>query len=284
VNISVREAGSTKLGTRTEIKNMNSLKAITRAIAYESQRHMDALEIGSEVLIQETRRWDDNKGETFAMREKENATDYRYFPNPELMPIFISDEWIGAVRADLPEMAHEKFDRLTRQLGLSEYDSRIITGSKNLSNIFDETTKYFNKPKEAANWIIVELLSIATGDNKGEEDIVIDCKKFAKLMELVDDKIINRNVGKKLLAVVLEEGVDPAAYVEENKLGMVSDTDLISSAVREVLAENEKSVNEYKGGNQKVVGFFVGKVMKKLEGKADPKIVNELLVEHLGKC
>ena len=281
VNVSVREAGSDKLGTRTEIKNMNSLKAITRAIAFESQRHIDALEIGSEVLIQETRGWDDNKGETFSMREKENATDYRYFPNPELMPISIGDEWINAVRAGLPEMAHDKFDRLTRQLGLSEYDSRIITGSKNLSNIFDETTKHFNKPKEAANWIIVELLSIATGDNKGADDIRIDCAKFAKLMDLVDNKTINRNVGKKLLVHVLEEGIDPAAYIEENRLGMVSDTEVISSAVREVLAENEKSVTEYKSGNQKVVGFFVGKVMKKLEGKADPKIVNALLVEQL---
>ena len=281
VNISVREAGLDKLGTRTEIKNMNSLKAITRAIAYESQRHIDALETGSEVLIQETRRWDDNKGETFSMREKETAADYRYFPNPELLPISISAEWIQAVRAALPEMAHEKFERLTGRLGLSEYDSRIITGSKNLSDIFDETTKYFNKPKEAANWIIVELLSIATGDNKGADDIVIDGKKFAKLMELVDNKTINRGVGKKLLVSVLEEGIDPAAYVEENSLGMVNDTAVISAAIREVLSENEKSVGEYKNGNQKVVGFFVGKVMKKLEGKADPKIVNALLLENL---
>ena len=281
VNISVREVGSEELGTRTEIKNMNSLKAIVRAIAYESQRHIDALEIGSEVLIQETRGWNDGKGETFPMREKENATDYRYFPNPEMMPIFINDEWINAVRADLPEPAHEKFNRLTGLLGLSEYDSRIITGSKNLSDIFDETTKYFDKPKEAANWIIVELLSIATGDNRGEDDIVIDCKKFAKLMKLVDDKTINRNVGKKLLVMVLEEGIDPELYVMENNLGMVSDSDVISNAVREVLSENEKSVNEYKNGNQKVIGFFVGKVMKKLEGKADPKVVNSQLIEQL---
>ena len=281
VNISVREAGTEKLGTRTEMKNLNSLKAITRAISYESQRHMDALETGSEVLIQETRRWDDNKGESFSMREKEDATDYRYFPNPELMPVFISDEWIDEVRSNLPEMAHEKFNRLTGQLGLSEYDSGIITGSKTLSNIFDETLKHYNKPKEVANWIIVELLSIATGDNKGEDDIEIDCIKFAKLMELVDNKTINRNVGKKILVNVLEEGVDPEAYVEKNKLGMVSDTGIIDAAVLKVLAENEKSVAEYKSGNQKVIGFFVGKVMKILEGKADPKIVNAALIKHL---
>ena len=281
VNISVRETGSDKLGTRTEIKNMNSLKSITRAIAYESQRHMDALETGSEVLIQETRGWNDSKGETFPMREKENATDYRYFPNPELMPICISAEWIDAVRTGLPEMAHEKFDRLTQRLGLTEYDSRILTSSKTLSDIFDETMKFFNNPREVANWIIVDLLSIATGNNKGGDDISIDCEKFAKLLELVDNRAINRNVGKKILVKVLEDGIDPAAYIEENRLGMVSDTDAISKAVLEVLAENENSVNQYHDGNQKVVGFFVGNIMKKLGGKADPKIVNAVLIKHL---
>ena len=283
VNISVREFGEDKLGTRTEIKNMNSLKAIAAAIEYESQRHIDALETGCEVLVQETRRWDDAKGITFAMREKENATDYRYFPNPELMPVYISDEWIEAVRGSLPETASDKFERMTTQLGLSEYDSRLITGSKNLSDIFDRVTARFNKPKEVVNWIIGDLLSIGSGDNKGGDDITIDCGKFAGLMELVDNKTINRNVGKKLLIKVLEDGVDPAEYVEKNQLSMVSDTGVIERVVREALAENEKSVAEFKVGNQKVVGFFVGQVMRKLGGKADPKIVNKLLMEQLNR-
>ena len=281
VNISVREAGSAKLGTRTEIKNMNSFKAISAAIAYESQRHIDALETGSEVLIQETRGWNDNLGETFSMREKENATDYRYFPNPENMPIHISDEWIDAVRKSLPESAEDKYKRMTGQLGLSEIDSKIITGSKNLSDIFDQTSAFYKNPKEVVNWIIVELLSIAKGDNKGEDDIVIDCEKFAKVIELTGGGTINRTIGKRILAKVFEEGIDPAAYIEENKLGMVSDSGLIDKTIQAILSENESSVNDYKNGNQKVFGFFVGKVMKSLQGKADPKIINERLLKQL---
>ncbi|MCL2294306.1 MAG: Asp-tRNA(Asn)/Glu-tRNA(Gln) amidotransferase subunit GatB [Spirochaetes bacterium] len=281
VNISVREAGSDKLGTRTEIKNMNSLKAISAAIAYESKRHIDALEIGDEVLIQETRGWNDSIGKTFSMREKETAADYRYFPNPELMPIYISDEWIDKIRVNLPEPAVEKYVRLTGELGLPEFDSGIITGSKTLSDIFDDVTKHFNKPKEAANWIITELLGIAKGSNKGEDDIQIDCVKFAKLMELVDNKTINRTIGKKLLGMVLEEGIDPAVYVAKNNLGMIADTGVINEAIRIILADNQKSVDEYKKGNQKVFDFFVGAIMRKLGGKADPKVVNELLIRQL---
>jgi len=281
VNISVREAGSDKLGTRVEIKNMNSLRAISAAIAYESRRHIDALESGDEVLVQETRGWNDSIGKTFSMREKETAADYRYFPNPELMPIFISDEWIYEIRAGLPEPARAKYARLTGELGISEFDSGIITGSKALSDIFDQVTRHFDKPKEVANWIVTELLGIATGDNKGGDDIHIDCVKFARLLELVDKRIINRSVGKKLLVMVLEEGIDPAEYVEANNLGMVVDTDVIGQAIREALAENPKSVEEYINGNQKVLGFFVGGIMRKLGGKADPKVVNELLIRQL---
>jgi len=281
VNISVRKVGTDTLGTRTEIKNMNSLKAIAAAIAYESQRHIEALETGSEELVQETRRWDDNAGETFPMREKEDAADYRYFPNPDLMPVIIDEAWIEKVKRDLPETAQDKFARMTNELTLSEYDTNIIIGSKNLSNIFDGTLQYFNNPKEVANWIIVELLSIAKGDNKGEDDITIDCEKFAKLMELVDNKTINRGVAKKLLPQVWKEGIDPAKYVEENNLAMVSDTGLIDKVVQEVLAENPKPVEEYKNGTQKAFGFLVGQAMQKLAGKGDPQEVNRLLKQYI---
>ena len=283
VNISVREAGSAKLGTRTEMKNMNSLKAIARVIEYEAQRHIEALETGCETLIQETRRWDDAKGMTFAMREKEDATDYRYFPNPELMPIYISDEWIQEIRAGLPETAEAKYSRMTGKMGLSDYDSRMITGSKALSDIFDRTLALCDKPKEVVNWIIADLLSIAKGDNKGEDDVSIDCEKFAKLIDMVDKKVINRNVGKKILVRIFEENTDPEAYVEENGLGMVSDAGFIEKITDEVLAENEKSVNEYIGGSQKVIGFLVGQIMKKAGGKADPQTVNAVLREKLSK-
>ena len=281
VNISVREAGSSVLGTRTEIKNMNSLRSIVRAIEFESERHIEALETGSEVLVQETRRWDDAKGETFSMREKENATDYRYFPNPELMPVYISDEWIDEVRESLPESSFDKYKRMTEELGLSDYDSKIITGSKNLSAIFDEVSSHYPKHKDVVNWIIVDLLNIAKGDNKGDEDIEIDCAKFAAIMKMTDEGKINRTVGKKVLVEVWKNGVDPVAYVEENKLGMVTDTGFLEAIIRETIAENPKSVAEYKEGNKKVVGFFVGKIMQKSGGKADPKSINQLVPKIL---
>jgi len=279
VNISVREAGSDTLGVRTEIKNMNSLKAIARAIEYEAARHVAALETGGETLVQETRRWDDDLGETFSMRAKEDAADYRYFPNPELMPVRIDDAWIEKVRNDLPEPAHEKFERMVTVLGLPEFDSSVITTSRNLSRIFDETLRHLDKPKAIANWIVVDLISVAKDtDNEG---IVIDCEKFAKVISLVEDKTVNRATGKKLLIKVLEEGIDPEAYVKENSLGMVTDTAALEAVIREILAENEKSVAEYRGGSEKVLGFFVGQVMKKTAGKADPRAVNELLVRML---
>lgn len=277
VNLSVREKGASQLGTRTEIKNMNSLRAIARAIAYESQRQIHALETGGESLVQETRRWDDSKGETISMRDKENTADYRYFPNPELMPVLISPGWIEEVRCSLPESAQDKFIRMTEQMGLSEYDSRIITGSKNLSAIFDETVKHIHKPKELVNWINVELLSAAKGCSKGEDDICIDCEKFARLISLVDSNAINRTIGKELLVKILQENIHPESYIAEHQLGNITDGELLEHLVQEVLKEYESSVREYKEGNQKVFGFLVGQIMRKAEKKADPQAVNELL-------
>jgi len=281
INISVRVKGTETLGTRTEIKNMNSLKAITRAIEYESQRHIDALETGSEELVQETRRWDDDIGMSYSMREKEEAADYRYFPNPELMPVHISEDWIECIHAGLPEPAHEKYERLTVGLGLPAHDSKIISSCQNLSLIFDKVLESVNKPKEISNWIIGELLAIAKDADIKEDDININTAKFATVISMVNKGEINRTVGKKVLVKIFEEDIDPEAYIKEHSLGMVSDTGLIESAVNEVLAENEKSVEEYRGGSQKVFGFLVGQVMKKTAGKADPRSVNELLKKLL---
>lgn len=281
VNISVRPVGSPVLGTRTEIKNMNSLKAIVRAIEYESQRHIDALENGTEKLVQETRGWNDEKGESFAMRNKENATDYRYFPNPDIMPIYISDEWIEKVKQSLPELAHEKFARLTKQCGLTENEAKIITESKKLSEIFDETLKYCNSPKDVASWIIGDLLNFANENNIASDDIKINCEMFGKLINMVNNKRVNRTVSKKILAAIYMENADPEIYAKQNKLGMVADSSLLEKIVLETIAENEKSVLEYKAGNQKVIAFLVGKIMRKTEGKADPGIVNALLLKAL---
>jgi len=281
INISVRENGAKELGTRTEIKNMNSLKAIARAIEFESQRHIDALESGAEKLVQETRRWDDDIGMTYSMREKEEAADYRYFPNPEIMPVRIDEPWIESVRSALPEPSHEKFERLTAKLGLPEYDSRIISGSQNLARIFDGTMEHCDKAKDVSNWIMGELLAIAKDLDVSDEDINVDVVKFASIIKMVDSGKINRSVGKKVLVKVFEQDIDPEAYVDENSLGMVSDTGLLETAIKEVLAENEKSVAEYNAGSQKVFGFLVGQVMKKTAGKADPKTVNEILRKAL---
>ncbi|MCL2338287.1 MAG: Asp-tRNA(Asn)/Glu-tRNA(Gln) amidotransferase subunit GatB [Firmicutes bacterium] len=283
VNISVREAGTTELGTRTEMKNMNSLRAITRAIEYETQRHIDALANGTEELVQETRRWDDQLGQSFAMRNKENATDYRYFPNPDLMPIAISEAWIDTVRASLPESAGDKFIRLTGQLGVAEPDARIITGSKRLADIFDALAARNLPVKDIVSWIVTDLLAMNTEENKSSDDINIDCGKFADLIELVNRKEINRAVAKKLLLLLYTENIDPVTYVKENNLGLVSDTGLLEEAVAAVLAENPKPVEQYLGGNEKVLGFLMGKVMAKTAGKADPGAVKEILQAQLGQ-
>ena len=283
INISVREKGSTELGVRAEIKNMNSLKAITRAIEYEARRHIDALETGVEELVQETRRWDDNKNQSFSMRTKEDATDYRYFPNAEILPIMIDGEWIDKVKNSLPELAHEKYARYMSEYGLPEQDCKILTTSKALTDVFDDTMTYCDLPKEAANWILVELMNLVKVDGKNIDDVQISGEKIAKLIALVDKKTINRTTAKEIFAEIYKNGVDPEEYVAQNKLGMVSDENLIIEAVKQALDENPKSVEEYKAGNTKVVGFFVGIVMRKTSGKADPALVNQTLQKLLAE-
>jgi aspartyl-tRNA(Asn)/glutamyl-tRNA(Gln) amidotransferase subunit B len=217
------------------------------------------------------------------MREKEEAADYRFCPHPEIPPVVITEAWLDEVRRALPETAGEKHTRLTGALGLSDYDAGVITASRNLSRIFDEVTALYNNPKETANWIIVELLSIAKGNNKGAEDIAINTQHFAKLIRMVDERVVNRNVGKSVLVQVLQKGAEPEAYIKENGLAIISDAGEIKKAVQAVLEENNALVQDYKNGNTKLFGSFVGKAMKALGGKADPKLVNELLKAELGE-
>ena len=281
VNISIKEQGQKELGTRTEIKNMSSFKSIISAIDYESKRHIEALENNTEKLIQETRGWDDNTGTTYSMREKESENDYRYFPNTEIMPVYIDDELIDTLRANLPETAESRYIRMTSEMNLPETESKLITSSKTLSEIFDNTMSIVNDPKEVLNWIIVELLSIPRGENKSVDDIVIDTKRFADLILMVKDNMINRAVGKKLLVLLIEEDIVPKDYVKENGLGMINDSDTIGRIVEDIVTANESVVNDYLGGNLKVMGFLVGQVMKNLGGKADPRIINQLLTQYI---
>ena len=277
INISVREMGAEKLGTRIEMKNMNSLRAIVNAIEYESERQIEALETGCEVLVQETRGWDDEKNVSFSMRNKEDATDYRYFPNPDIMPIIIDDEWIENAKKSLPELAHQKFARFITQYSLSEYDAKILTENKRLSEIFEETTGYCNNPKEAANWLTVELLNLVKVDGKEIEDIEFDCRKLSKLIELVLGNAVNRPSAKEIFTKIYRENIDPEQYIEENNLDMISDNDLLSKACIEAIAEDPQGVEKYKNGNAKVFAAFVGNVMRKMKGKANTAMVNEML-------
>ena len=282
VNISVRPIGQTTYGTRTEIKNMNSITAIAAAIAYESQRHIDILEgVIKDELVQETRRWDETKLVTLSMRAKENLADYRYFPNPEILPINLEEDFINKIKDTMPESSKAKYQRLTTTLNLSEYDTNILISSKRLVDIFDQVLSHYNKPKEVANWIIVELLAIGKTTNKGADDIDINIQKFAKLIELVDTKIINRTVAKDILGLILSDNIDPLEYIEKNNLKMVSDTSAIETIVDEVLANNPKAIEDYKNGHEKSFGFLVGQTMKKLGGKAAPQVINELLKTKL---
>ncbi len=281
VNLSVRPKGSDILGTRTEMKNMNSLKAIARAIAYEAQRHIDALETGCETLVQETRRWDDTKGESFAMREKENATDYRYFPNPDLMPITISDAWIEEVRSALPELPAAKRARYIAELGLPEYDTNIITGSLPLVKLFESTLAVCGDAKEASNWIIGELLKLLSANEKTAEDISFDPQSLGKIIRMVKANTINRGTAKKVFEQVFHENVDPEAYVKEKGLAMVSDGAAIRTAIEQVIAENEKSVMEYQSGKQQAFQYLIGQSMKALKGQAPAQQVQQILRELL---
>ncbi|MCL2695703.1 MAG: Asp-tRNA(Asn)/Glu-tRNA(Gln) amidotransferase subunit GatB, partial [Clostridiales bacterium] len=293
VNLSVREAGTETLGTRTEMKNMNSLRAIVRAIEYETQRHIDALELKTETLVQETRRWDDNAGESYAMRDKEDALDYRYFPNADIMPIRISEDWIERVRASLPESAGDKYARLTQELSISAKDAAIITGSKNLADIFDALTGRGVPARDATAWIVTELLALGTdergnpskpalmGSGKGSDDIAIDSERFADLILMVNRKEINRAVAKKVLGQLYTENIDPAAYVKEHNLGLVSDTSFLEEIVSAVLTENADAVEKFRSGNDKVLGFLMGQIMARAAGKADPNTVREMLKKQL---
>ena len=280
VNLSVREVGSEKFGTRTEMKNLNSFKAIARAIEGEKNRQIDLLEEGKEV-IQETRRWDDTKETSYAMRSKEDAQDYRYFPDPDLVPVFISDEWIAQVKERQPELRSEKLARYQKEYEIPQYDAEILTGSKKLADLFEETTKICNKPKKVSNWLMGETLRLLKEESMEPEDLSFSPENLAKLINLADGGAINNQVAKEVFEKVFRENIDPDQYVEENGLKAVNDEGALRSVVEAVIAANPQSVEDYKGGKEKALGFLVGQTMKEMKGKANPAMINELLRELL---
>lgn len=280
VNLSVRPYGTEEFGTRTEMKNIASLSAIARAIAGETERQIDEIEAGRRIT-QETRRWDDEGGYSYAMRSKENAQDYKYFPDPDLMPVEISDEFISMIKESMPELADQKRERYVSELGLSEYDADLITASTKLVDIFEKTSDVCGSPKDAANWILTDLLKLANDEHILTEDISVDAEAVGRLIKLVKDGKVNRNTGRKVLAKVFDDGVDPEKYIEENGLAQVSDASTIEPAIKEVLDANAKAVEEYLAGNDKNFNFLVGQSMRSLRGKADPQAVRTTLQKLL---
>ncbi|MDY3917693.1 MAG: Asp-tRNA(Asn)/Glu-tRNA(Gln) amidotransferase subunit GatB [Candidatus Limivivens sp.] len=280
VNLSVREVGQEKFGTRTEMKNLNSFKAIARAIEGERARQIELLEEGKAV-IQETRRWDDNKEYSYAMRSKEDAQDYRYFPDPDLTPVWIDDEWMQAVKDRQPELRSEKLERYKREFDIPDYDAGIITGSKTLADLFEAATAICKKPKKVSNWIMVETLRLLKEHDMEPEELSFSPENLAKLVEQADAGTINSTVAKEVFEKIFLENVDPEVYVEEHGLKTVNDEGALRKVVEEVISANPQSVADYKGGKQKAIGFLVGQTMKAMKGKADPGSVNQILKEML---
>ncbi len=283
VNLSLRPVGSDKLGVRTEMKNMNSLSAITRAIKYEVARHTRALENG-EPLVQETRRWDDNEGKSYAMRTKETAGDYRYFPDPNVMPVVIDDEWFNNIKATLPELPEVKRAQYIDELGLSEYDADILSSSRALCDVFDDAYAVCGMAKETANYIITECMQIINKKKMTADMLAISGTALGNLILLVSEDKVSRPNAKRILAAMFEEDI---SNVEEyaKKAGFIvsNDTGAMERIIREVIASDPKSVADYKAGKEKALMALFGKCMKQLKGNANPQVLRELLVAEINK-
>ena len=279
-NISVMPEGATEFGTRAEIKNLNSFRALERAIEYEVERQIDLIEDGKKV-VQETRRWDDDKEYSYPMRSKEDAQDYRYFPEPDLTPIVISDEWLDEIRSRQPEFRDEKQARYKEQFGLPEYDINIITEDKTLTDLFESCIELGAAAKEVSNWIMGDIMRLLKEKEMEASDIHFSPANLVKMIQMIESGAINRKVAKKVFEAIFDEDVDPEVYVEENGLKTVNDEGALRKVIEEIVANNPKSVEDYKAGKKKAMGFFVGQTMRAMKGKADPAMVNQILKEML---
>ena len=280
VNISVRPEGSTELGVRTEIKNMSSLASISRAIEYETARHIDAIERGTEVLVQETRRWDDVKGRTFSMRNKETAADYRYFPDPNLMPIVVGEEWMEEIRNSMSVSPEEKC-ALYIEAGISEKDAASLTTERKLCDILDAAVALGRNAKDVASWLLSDCAGILRKNGKVIGELDIKPEKLSRIIEMTEKGEINRGSGKKILAAVIENDVDPDEFCKKNGLDAQVDEGFIASVVQKVIDANPAAVADYKGGKKKAFQALFGGVMRELKGSGDPAVINALLSKIL---
>ena len=280
VNISVRPEGSEEFGVRTEIKNMSSFEAIEKAIRYESQRHIDALEFDLEELVQETRRFDDATGKTMAMRNKETEADYRYFPDANLMPIIIDDEWLEQIKANKPVAVDEKAEEY-REAGISEKEIEMLISNHKVAKLLDDTVALGCNPKDTAAWILTDCAGVLRKDGKTLNDLTMSAQTLSAIIKMVDEGKINRNAGKKVLIAVVENGVDPVAYCKEQGLDRKVDSSAIESVIDKVLQNNAQAVEDFKNGKTKAMQALFGACMKELRGAGDPAMIKELLENKL---
>jgi len=282
VNVSVRKRGEEKFGTRTEMKNMNSFRSIARAIEYEVNRQIDLIEDGGKV-IQESLRWDDVSGKTFPMRDKEDAQDYRYFPEPDLVAIRLSDEYVENVRKSLPELPESRKRRYLEEYKMSEKDAKIITSSKYLSDLFEKATTVCNNAKAVSNWIISDISRILNETEMDPIEIPFDSNQLGKLVILIDNGTISSSIGKKVLEELFENPRDPEEIIKEKGWIQISDEGAIKEVVLKILEANPQSVADFKGGKDRALGFLVGQAMKETKGKANPQILNKMFVEEMNE-
>ena len=282
INTSIRPVGSEKLGTRTEMKNMNSFRSITRALEYEIGRQVEVIDNGG-VVDQETLRWDEVSGKTFSMRDKENAQDYRYFPEPDLVAIKLSEEYIENIRKTLPEMPESRKERYLRDYKLSEKDAGIITSSKYLSDLFEKDSELCGNYKAVNNWIISDISRILNETEMDPKEIPFDAKQLAKLVTLIDKGTISSSIGKKVLIELFENPRDPEDIIKEKGWIQISDEGAIKEVVLKIIEANPQSVVDYKAGKDRALGFLVGQAMKETKGKANPQMLNKMFAEELKK-
>ncbi len=280
VNISVRPEGSEEYGVRTEIKNMASFEAIDRAIRYEAQRHMNALDFETEELVQETRRWDDAAGKTFAMRNKETEADYRYFPDPNLMPIVIDDEWLEQIKANKPAAVDEKAEEYSL-MGISEKEIAVIMTDHKIASLLDNTIALGADGKDAASWILTDCAGILRKNGQTLKELTITAEQLAAIIKMVAEGKINRGAGKKVLIAVIEDGVDPVAYCEENGFTVQADEGLIASVIDKAIASNPQAVEDFRAGKEKALMAIFGACMKELRGNGDPQVIKALLEQKM---
>jgi len=284
-NISLRPVGQKEFGTRTELKNMNSFRNVQRALEYEERRQRDVLLDGADV-VQETLLWDADKNVTNSMRGKEEAHDYRYFPDPDLVPVVIDDQWIEEVRQSLPELPDQMKARFMDELGLPGFDAEVLTSSKELADYFEAALQRYSNAKKLSNWIMTELMRELKGEGDVAESIA-SCKvspeNLASLLAMIEKGTISGKIAKSVFADMLESGVDPEAIVKAKNLGQVSDEGELVKVVQEIMAENPAQVEQFKAGKTKVMGFFVGQLMKRTTGRANPQMANELFAKELNK-